>query len=561
MSFSKVAAKYAHGVVSGEIPAGKWVKAACQRQIDDLESPPLGFHFSIDHAEKVCRFVELCPHIKGAFARQKQMIRLEPWQVFYLTTVFGWVNDKGNRRFRRSYGEIPRGNAKSTLSSCVGLFMLGLDGEAGSEVYSAATTRDQARIVFRDSQAMARKMPAFTNRFGIEVIAQAITQLKTSSSFKALSADGNTLDGLNIHMGIIDELHAHKTRDVYDVIETGCGKRDQSLLWTITTAGNNKHGICYEVRDYIQKILSGEIKDSASEGTFGIIYTIDEGDDPYSEEALRKANPNWGVSVDPVSVLQVASKAYQVATARPNYLTKHLNVWVDANHALFDTEHWKKCADSGLDETEFEKDECVIALDLASKIDVAAKINIYRRKLGEEDHYYIFPKLFLPQAAIDESRHPMYPGWAMHGHFDVMVGETVDYAHIETELRLEATGRNIQAVVVDPWQAQYLIQNLQKDKFPAHEMRQTVANMSEPTKELDALMRQGRVHHTDNAVLNWMIGNVVGHYDAKENVYPRKEMDANKIDGAVAIIMALGWFLQNRSKPPSIYERRALLLT
>ena len=543
MSYVETARQYAEGVVSGLVPACKYVKQACQRQIDDLASPPAGYQFDEEKAARVCQFVELVPHIKGPLASAGKTMALEPWQIFCLTTAFGWVDGKGDRRFRRVYIEVPRGNGKSSLSSPIGLYMLALDGEAGAEVYSAATTRDQARIVFRDAQAMARKMPGFCNRFGISIPAQAVTQMSSHSTFKALSADGHTLDGLNIHLAIIDELHAHKTREVYDVLETGLGKRLQSLLWVITTAGANKYGICYEVRDYVLKVLAGTVSDHAAESTFGIVYTIDEGDDVFSEATLKKANPNWGVSVDPTVVLQTAGKAQQVATARANYLTKHLNVWVDANEALFDTEKWRACEDTALDEADFAEDDSVIALDLASKIDIAAKLNVYKRQVNGVAHYYAFPTFWLPRAAIEEDRHPMYRGWEMQGDLTATAGETIDFAVIEDEIRLEVPGRNIRAVVADPWQAQHMLSNLQRDNFPADEMRQTVANMSEATKTLDALMREGRVHHPGNAVLNWMIGNVVGHYDAKDNVYPRKELPANKIDGAVALIMALGWFI------------------
>ena len=555
MSFTQVALEYARGVVSGNIPACKFVVQACQRQLDDLDSPPVGYRFSEAHADKVCRFVELCPHIKGEKASRRELLKLEPWQVFILTTAFGWVDQDGNRRFRRVYVEVPRGNGKSALSAPLGLYMLAFDGEAGSEVYSAATTRDQARIVFHSAQAMARRMEPLCRKFGIRIPAQAITQEKTNSTFQALSAEGHTLDGLNIHMAIVDELHAHKSPVVYEVLETGLGKRPQSMIWAITTAGFNKHGICYETREFTLKVLAGSIEGVAAVSTFGIVYTIDDGDDPYTEEALRKANPNWGVSVDPNIVMQTAAKARQVATARANYLTKHLNIWVDANSALFDTEWWRKCEDRALDEADFAADECVMGLDLASKIDIAARVNVYRRLIGGKANYYVFPRFYLPRVAIEEDRHPMYRGWEMQGDIYATPGETTDFGIIEDEIKADGPGLNLQAVATDPWQAQQMIQSLKKDGMPAEEYRQTVANMSEATKTLDALMREGRIHHPGNAVLNWMIGNVVGHYDAKENVYPRKEMPQNKIDGAIAVIMALGWFIQREAaEPPKEYK-------
>lgn len=544
MTFADRAHEYARGVVAGVVPACKFVFQACKRQLDDLQKPPAGYRFSPEYAERVCRFVELTPHIKGEKASKGELIRLEPWQIFILSTVFGWVDAQGNRRFRRVYIEVPRGNGKSALSSPIGLYMLAFDGEAGAEVYSAATSKDQARIVFKTAQAMARKMPALKAKFGVEVTAHAIVQMKTSSTFQALSSDSHTLDGLNVHLAVVDELHAHKTPDVYEVLETGLGKRPQSLIWAITTAGFNKHGICYQTRDFTAKVLAGEITGEAAVSSFGIIYTIDEGDDPYSETALRKANPNWGVSVDPNMVMQTAAKARQIAQNRVNYLTKHLDVWVDANSALYDTEWWRKCEDRALDEADFAADECVMGLDLASKIDIAARVNTYRRLIDGKAHYYVFPRFYLPRVAIEEDRHPMYRGWELQGDIYATPGETTDFGVIEDEIRTEGPGLNLQAVATDPWQAEYLIQNLKRDGMPAEPYRQTVATMSEATKTLDALMREQRIHHPGNAVMNWMIGNVVGHYDAKENVYPRKEMPQNKIDGAIALIMALGWFIK-----------------
>lgn len=240
-SYTTTARHYAEAVVAGEIPACRWVKFACRRQLDDLArfkgkaspyrfNPRLrdregrGFH----PADNLCAFIERLPHVKGPLAGER--IKLEPWQVFILTTVFGWVKPDGKRRFRRSYIEVPRGNAKSTLSSAVALHMLAADGEGGAEVYSLATTRDQARIVFGDAQTMARKSPGFRSRFGVEVGAHNMHVLPTGSKFEALSAEGSTLDGLNIHFGCVDELHAHKTRTVYDVVETGTGKRDNSYM-------------------------------------------------------------------------------------------------------------------------------------------------------------------------------------------------------------------------------------------------------------------------------------------------------------------------------------------
>ena len=309
--YCAIGLKYAKEVSTGKVLASKFVRAACQRQIDDLKRWKAKdglYRFDKAKAERVCQFVELLPHIKGPLAGQ--LIILEPWQCFILTTIFGWVDQRGNRRFRRVYIEVPRGNGKSAISSAVGLYMLAADGEGGAEVYSFATTRDQAKIVFGDAQNMARRTPGLKQHFGVEIGAHSVYCLKTASKFEALSAEGSTLDGLNTHFACIDELHAHKTRAVYDVVETSIGKRSQSLLWVITTAGSNRAGICYEVRGFLVKVLNGSAKD---ETQFGIIWgldnTEDDDDDWTSEKSLIKANPNYGVSVMPDIIAALQAKA------------------------------------------------------------------------------------------------------------------------------------------------------------------------------------------------------------------------------------------------------------
>ncbi|MBI3223033.1 MAG: terminase large subunit, partial [Nitrosomonadales bacterium] len=330
-NYAAIARQYAESVVAGVIPACRWVQLACQRQLNDLarfkgKNSPYRFNPKLTDrsgkayypADNLCAFIERLPHVKGPLAGEP--ITLEPWQVFILTTVFGWIKPNGKRRFRRTYIEVPRGNAKSTLSSAVALYMLTADGEGGAEVYSLATTRDQARIVFGDAQTMARKSAGFCSRFGVNVGAHNMNVLTSGSKFEALSAEGSTLDGLNIHFGCVDELHAHKTRTVYDVVETGTGKRDNSLLWVITTAGSNRAGICYEVRTFVTRLLDGVFEDDSQ---FGIVYGIDDGSevDWTSESALVMANPNWNISVRPEVLLPLQAKAMQMPSAVNNFKT------------------------------------------------------------------------------------------------------------------------------------------------------------------------------------------------------------------------------------------------
>jgi len=532
-------------VKAGTIPACKFVKQAVERQRRNLRTWATSgpYLFDEEEAGEWCEFAEELPHIKGPLAGQN--IRLEGWQCFILTTVFGWrKRSTGTRRFRRVYIEVPRGNAKSTLSSGVGLKAAFADGEGGAEVYSAATTRDQARIVFKDAQAMARRRPELCRELGVEVLAHDIVQSSTASKFTALASDSNSLDGLNIHFAAVDELHAHKTREVYDVLETGTGKRPQSMLWSITTAGSDRAGICYELRTYTTKVLSGVIED---ESHFGIIYTIDDGDDWTDETSWRKANPNWGVSVQPDVVAQLAAKAMQMPAAQANFKTKHLDVWVNADQAWMDMRAWDRCADPDLTIERFAGEPCYIGLDLASKTDMAARVAIFPKVIDGQAHYYLFGRYFLPEQAIDDGRNSQYRGWATQDLVTVTPGDVLDFQAVEDDVLAISSAHQVAEVAYDPWQATQLAQRLQANGATTVEFRNTVGNFSAPMKELDALARSGRLHHNGDPVLTWMVSNVVCHTDAKENIYPRKERPENKIDGVIAAITALGRAMVSQS--------------
>jgi phage terminase large subunit-like protein len=484
-------------------------------------------------ADNLCAFIERLPHVKGPLAGEP--ITLEPWQVFILTTVFGWVKADGTRRFRRSYIEVPRGNAKSTLSSAVGLYMLAADGEGGAEVYSLATTRDQARIVFGDAQTMARRSPGFRNRFSVNVGAHNMNVMASGSKFEALSAEGSTLDGLNIHFGCVDELHAHKTRTVYDVVETGTGKRDNSLLWVITTAGSNRAGICYEVRSFVTKLLDGVFEDDTQ---FGIIYGLDDGDDWTTEESLIKANPNWGISVRSEVLGPLQAKAMQLPSAVNNFKTKHLNEWVNADTAWMDMRAWDACSEPGMFIEQFEGQPCWIGLDLASKTDIAALVAVFNHP-EISDAYVAFGKYYLPEDTVNGAGNSQYGGWMHSGRLIVTPGNVIDFGWIESDLLDMATRFEIQAVAFDPFQATQLSTRMLSEGLPMIEVRPTVLNFSEPMKTLEALILQKKLVHDGDPVLGWMASNVVAHLDVKDNIYPRKERAENKIDGIVALIMAL----------------------
>jgi phage terminase large subunit-like protein len=413
--------------------------------------------------------------------------------------------------------------------------MLAADREGGAEVYSLATTRDQARIVFGDAQTMARRSPGFRRRFSVEVGAHNMHVLASGSKFEALSAEGSTLDGLNIHFGCVDELHAHKTRTVYDVVETGTGKRDNSLLWVITTAGSNRAGICYEVRTFVTKLLEGVFEDDSQ---FGIIYGLDDGDDWTAESALIKANPNWGISVKPEVLLPLQAKAMQLPSAVNNFKTKHLNECVNADTAWMDMRAWDACADSTLDIEAFIGQPCWIGLDLASKTDIAALVLVFPHP-EIADAYAVFGKYYLPEDTVSSAGNSQYEGWMRTGRLTVTPGNVIDFGWIEADLLEMASRFEVQAVAFDPFQATQLSTRMLSEGLPMIEVRPTVLNFSEPMKTLEALVLQKKLAHDSDPVLTWMASNVVAHLDVKDNIYPRKERAENKIDGIVALIMAL----------------------
>jgi len=575
-----IALDYCYGVLSGDVIACKWIKAACQRQLDDLEhslrdDPDFPYIFDVNSAGKICDFIERLCHVKGSWARvrnphEKARIRLEPWQVFGLTTFFGWLRrDTLLRRFRTVYEEVARKNAKTTKLAGVGLYLMAADNEPGSEVYSAATTRDQATIVFDTARMMAVKDPELCARFGIELYRFQIGIPGNACLFKPLSADGHTLDGLNVHGGLIDELHAHKSRAVYDVIDTATGSREQPVMWSITTAGFDLGGVCYEKHVYSKKVLNETLHRHnglgykvESEGIrddtwFALIYTLDDGDSPFDEEVWPKANPNLDVSVFRLDIRRKAQVAQRVASALNNFLTKHMNVWCNASEAWMDMRKWLACGDPTLKESDFLGEQCYVGLDLASKVDIAAKMKVFFEHKEDGIHYYLFGTYYLPEERIELEETASYKGWAQENHLTATPGSSIDMDLIEEDLLRDTKAYYVLGVGYDPAQATQLVQHLDEHGVPMVEVRPTVLNFSEAMKEFEAATYEGRVHHNGDPVLTWMVGNVVCKMDAKDNVYPRKERNENKIDGVVAAIMGIRLVLIGGGE--NIYESRGPL--
>ncbi len=545
----KRAMQYARDVVSEEIPACRWVRAACQRQIDDLARKGWRWKFDAERAENVCSFIELLPHVKGRW--KSKTIQLEGWQCFVLTTIFGWIDrETGFRRFRTALIVVPRKNAKTTIAAGVGLYGLVLDGEPGAEVYSAATTRDQAKISWEIAKRMVERLPDFRDEFGIEPLAHSITVESEAAFFKPLSRDADTLEGLNPHVTIIDELHAHKTREVFDVLGEASGSRRQPLKFIISTEGDNRIGVFPEQVNYLQLVLDGKHQDDSF---FGIVYTIDPEDDWTSVEAWRKANPNLGVSVLEEDIAIRCRQAQKNTESQSSFLTKRLNVRVGAGEAYFNLLAWKSvCKDDSLRIEDLYGQPCHVFIDLASKSDLCAKILLFQ----DGATYYVFGKYYLPQRALDKGNpnYDVYRGWADSDFLTTTPGDITDYEFIERDLLEDARNFQVLECSYDPFQATQFATRMQASGVKMLECGMTVKNLSEPMKQLAAEIVAGHVKHDGDPVLEWNIGNVVARVDAKENVYPRKARDENKIDGAVALIGAMAIAMRTGIHQVSIYS-------
>lgn len=557
----ELAHRYAKDVLGGRVPACKWVKLACRRHRQDLKRAKAGWSYRFDRekAQRVCRFIELMPHTKGKWAAkrpgQSNLIRLEPWQAFVVCVLFGWVHvDSGLRRFREAYIAVPRKNGKSALIAAIGNYMLAADGEHGAEVFCGATSKAQAWEVFRPArlQALAESSDGFRRTFGVEVAAESIYIPSNGSRFAPII--GKPGDGASPSCAIIDEFHEHPTSEQYDSMKTGMGAREQPLLAIITTAGEDIASPCHSLHQDAQKVLDGVWENDA---LFAVIFGIDEGDDWTSEDVLAKANPNIGVSVDAGYLRAQQMEAIRNPRKANVFKTKHLNVWVHARSPWMNMEAWNACEDSTLDIDDFRGVPCWMGMDLASKIDLASVARLFRRDVDGTAHWYVFVRSYIPEDRAQEPGLEHYAGWVADGHLVATEGNIIDQNRIEADILDDAGQHGVNAVAFDPYSATKLALDLTAKGVPMVEVPQTVGNLSEPMKELEALVLSGRLHHDGNPVTTWAASNVTARTDANDNVFPRKDRVENKIDPIVALINAMNRALADDGVvAESVYETR-----
>ena len=544
-----LAESYAREVDAGRVPAGPYVRLACNRFLRDLGRTDWPYRFEPKIANNYVAFIQTLPHVKGKWASRGEKLRLEPWQCFVECNLFGWIHRETRlRRFRQSYEEVPRKNGKSTRIGARGIFLLTGDRESGAEIYAGATTEKQAHEVFRPAWQMIKHSDELRSVFHLEMAGNPnnpgpIYRIRDMSRFETMI--GKPGDGASPHGALIDEFHEHDSSQMIETMLTGMGAREQPLLSVITTAGSNLGGPCYAKRRDVIRILEQEADD---ETLFGIIYGIDPTDAWDDPASLVKANPNYDVSVFADFLLAMLAQARRSATVQNAFRTKHLNQWVGAKTAWMNMLAWQRQKKT-FQVSDFKGCRCWLGVDLASRLDVTALVMLFEKN----GQYFCIPRFYVPESAVEDNE--KYREYVTEGVLTATPGDSTDYGFLEEEIIQTAKQVLVQDIAFDPTQAGYLITRLQQRRLPVVEYAQNVRNMSEPMKEVEALVLGGKLFHDGNSAMTWMVGNVIANIDAKGHTYPRKEDNYDqkcKIDGVTALIMAMGRALL--TKPPPSYK-------
>jgi phage terminase large subunit-like protein len=542
---------WAREVVSRRVIACRYVRLACKRHIDDLKrGHKRGLVWQAGAAQhRIWFYPRFLRHSKGEWARRP--VELSNWQKFVIGSVFGWKRKDRTRRYRYAYIECPRKQGKSTLLAGVGLDMLCCDGEMGAEIYAAATKRDQARIIFDEAKRMVGASPElqrYVNRFKLNLSVD-----RTGSKFEPLSSDERTLDGLNPHCVLIDELHRHRTRHLLDVLDTALGARRQPLLWIITTAGDDSPESVYaSENDYATKVLEGTIED---DNVFAFITTIDAGDRWDDPKAWAKANPNLGVSVKLDDLQRQAQKAAKSPAALVAFKRLRLNVRTSDAERAIDMVQWGKNSRGKFDPDKLPRTTCWGGLDLSSKIDISAFVKLF--EADQDGIMRVACRFWMPAATIEEradrDRMP-YRRWVDEGWIEATPGNVIDHAEIRDAILGDSKHFEIDGVAYDPWNATQLGVELNERGVQAFEFIQGLRTYTAPTKELAALLADRKLDHGDNPVLRVMASNMKVQTDKNFNQMPIKSKSLGRIDGMTALVMAIGrWQAATSQGRPSLH--------
>jgi phage terminase large subunit-like protein len=520
------------------------------------------FVFSETEANKALTFFKMIKHTSGKLAGTP--FNLQGNQAFKVAMIFGWrriENGKdAGRRFTQVYIEEARKGGKSQFAAAVELYCGLCEGEEGAEIYTAATTRDQADMVFLAVKKMAKYLTQDSQymRKAIKVMANSVVLEPTDSFIRKVSADAGTLDGLNPHCAVIDEYHAHKNDHVKGVMQTGMGSRSNPLLLIITTAGFNKDYPCYSVeRANAVEVLKGNRK---QDNLFAIIFTLDEGDDWQDPAVWKKANPNLG-STPTVNYLQdqVQDALNKGASTRVQVLTKNFNVWLDTPK-IWIPEEDVKAAMQPISMDDYAGQPCYVGIDLAATKDVTAAAFFFPA-YGDRPAA-LFTRFWLPEETVkkrvDDTN---YLDWVHDGHIISIPGNVADYAYIRDYICKVRETHNVQMVSYDQWNSVQMMTELTAEGFNTQRCYPNFRDQTEPTKWLEKAILAGNIVMNDNPVLLWMFRNVVLDFDSSDNIKINKDKSADKIDGVAASIMAIfGWLTKPQQQTSYLLEDGAELL-
>ncbi|MDC9589356.1 terminase large subunit [Xenorhabdus sp. XENO-10] len=527
--------RYALDVENGRVPACKRVKQAVKRYFNDLNNPL--YVFDSEVVERFIAFSRHCPHVKGHL-RGKPII-LEPWQQFAFANLFGFkVKATGRRKYRSAYIQVPRKNAKSTVAAILANWFLVMEN-GQQDIYTAAVSRDQARIVFDDARQMSLLSKPLKKRVVIQQ--HKITYPKSNSLLKPLAAKAATIEGTNPSLAIVDEYHLHPDNAVYSALELGMGARPEGILFAITTAGSNVISACKQHYDYCCQILDGE---EQNESLFALIYELDDENEIDDERLWVKANPNLNVSVDTASLHDTIQKARGIPSQWTEMLTKRFNIWCQGETPWMGEGAWKACQ-SDYDENDLKGLECYAGLDLSSTGDITSICYTF----PVDNELLLLTRHYLPEAQLQNLANKsrvIYRQWAQMGWIRTTTGDCIDYDRIRDDILKDSQHFDIKLVGFDTWNATHLRTQLQGAGLDVEPFPQTYMRFSPVAKSAEVFVNRKVIRHNGDPVLAWAMSNVVMETDANANIKPNKKKSANKIDPAIAFLMSFGtWQIEH----------------
>lgn len=536
------------------------MKRSDRAKYEALRDPQLGdgggrWEYRPELAEATCRFFPTLLRLwRGDW--HGRPFELMPWQESLLSNLFGWVEKDSDpkaptRRFRYCFVPIARGNGKSELASGIALKLFSADKEPGAEVYSAAADRQQAGIVFGSARQMALASPEIAKR--VQVYRAHLWYPEKASVYRVLSSDAPRQHGLNPHGVIFDEVHTQKTPDLYEALDSALGKRRQPLMFSITTAGSDPQSLCWQLWDYAARVRSGQVEDDRF---YSQIYAADPEDDIEDPAVWRKANPSLGVTVTEEFLRDQLKKAKEVPALMSSFLRLHLNIWTSAEERWLGLDVWDEGAGNVPDE-QLEQRIAYAGLDLASTTDLSALVLVFPL---DDGRVAVRPFFWVPTESIERrsrlDRVP-YDEWLRRGYIEGVPGSVMDYEYIRSRLGVLRQKYDIREVAYDPWNAAKLTQELTDDGFTMVPIRQGFASLTFPTKATESLILSRKLLHGGNPVLRWNAANAAVEQDAAGNLKLSKKKSRERIDGMVALTLAVG---RMAAVADSVYAERGLMV-